>query len=271
LFFGLLISSALLPIFYLYEGFQLSWLTRPAGALNRFKKRRVRAKLKSLYKGRAYSDFAEDEKNLANRLYGRLTDFPVEQRDGKAEFVVDRPTLLGNIIAGYESYPETRYNIDGLTFWSHLLSLAPEAARASYEERVAFGESMVLTSASGALVSIIALCALCGRAIGALGGSALVLLRVSTAARVDWIGLAGGLSVWYVFYRLSLPAHRQVRAAFQALTDLTIPAFFMWLKEVEIPVPTDVAARAREISAYLRLLQDPSVSAQSPASPPSQS
>jgi len=266
LFFGLLVSSALLPVFYVYEGFALRWLTLPAGALNRFMKKHVRDKLRSLYKGRKYAEFSEAEKNLANSLYARLTDLPVELRDGKAEFVVDRPTRLGNIIAGYESYPQTRYDIDGLTFWSHLLFLAPEAARESYEERVAFGESMVLTSASGALVALLALCALCGRAIGALGGSALVVFHVSTPMRIDWIGFGGGLAVWYLFYRLSLPAHREVKSAFQALTDLTIPAFTRWMKKVEIPVPPEVAAKAEEVSAYLRLLKKPPVA--QPQTPP---
>jgi hypothetical protein len=267
LLFGLLISSAMLPIFYLYEGHQSAWLTWPASRFNRWKKQRIRSKLKSLYAGRKYDDFTDFEKTRANRLYARLRDFPVERKNGRPEFVVDRPTRLGNIIASYEHYPRTRYGIDGLTFWSHLLVLAPEPAREGYEEAVAFADSMVLTSASGAMVAVAALCALCSRAVGVLSPSAAALLRVSTPPIVDWLGLAGGLAVWLSFYQLALPAHRKVRRAFQALTDLAVPTFVAWVMSVDIPLRTDVAAKADEVSAYLTVLKEPDAGAMPSSAP----
>src|SRR6476661_9655014 len=116
---GLLVSSAKLPVFYIYEGFRLTWLTTPAKWVNTRRKDGTRKKLAALYKKYGkYEDFPEPAKNKASKLYGFLSNFPVKRnRDGKATYAVDNSTLLGNIIAGYESYPKTRYGIDGLFFW----------------------------------------------------------------------------------------------------------------------------------------------------------
>ncbi len=256
-FLGLLISSSILPIFYVYEGFRFSWLTWPALKLNAHRKKTAREKLNSLYtdaKGndRTYEQFSEKEKNKADRLTGFLKDFPVKLRNGRPTYVVDRPTILGNIIDGYESYPETRYGIDGLFFWFHLLILAPDAARKEYEEKVAFAESLVLTSATGALVAVVALCSLFGRAAGALTGK--VFIHLTPPASFDWWGLAGGLIVWFIFYKLALPAHRQVRSAFQAVTDLAMPRLLRWLKAFNAPAAPGMVATANTVSEYLRFL-----------------
>jgi hypothetical protein len=252
--FGLLVSSAKLTIFYIYEGFRLSRLTAPAKWVNTRRKDRTRKKVAALYKKYGkYEDFPESEKNRASKLYGFLSNFPVKRNlEGKATFAVENSTLLGNIIAGYESYPKTRYGIDSLFFWFHILIFAPEAARKEYEDKVAFAESLVLTSATGAIVAFCALCALFGRAVGAWTGK--YLIHVRQPATTDWLGLVGGLLVCFVFYNLALPAHRRVASSFRAVTDLAMPKLLRWIKTFEAPVPPEITTKADSMVSYLKFL-----------------
>ena len=256
---GLLISSAKLPIFYIYEGFRLTWLTAPAKWVNMRRKDKARKRLAALYeKYGKYEDFPEAYKNKASKLSGFLSNFPVKRNhDGKAMYAVDSSTLLGNIIAGYESYPATRYGIDGLFFWFHILIFAPEAARKEYEEKVSFAESLVLTSATGAIVAFCALCALFGRAVGAWTGK--YLIHVTQPASTDWLGLAGGLIVCFVFYKLALPAHRRVASSFRAVTDLAMPKLLCWVKTFQAPVPLEIITKADSMVKYLKRLSSSKV------------
>lgn len=186
-------------------------------------------------------------------LLADLSDFPVEPANGKGRYVIERPTRLGNIIAGYELYPQTRYGVDSLAFWYHLLILAPESARKAYEEKVAFAEGMVLTSATGALVAAVALCSLLGRVIGKMSGHALINLPLP--ASIDAIGCLGGIAAWFVFYKLSLPAHRQVRSVFQALTDLTMSRLTRYIKSFDITqARSGISEKSEAVKDYLELL-----------------
>ncbi|MBW8878428.1 MAG: hypothetical protein JF614_26005, partial [Acidobacteria bacterium] len=241
-FFGLLVSSATVPIFQVYEGFRLRRLTRCAEWWNRKRLKKLEAAYMAL--NAPGHKLTEEEKNKSSKLFEGLSDYLIVESEGKAEYTVERPTLLGNIMATYELYPKTRYGVNGVAFWNHLLSLAPESARKSFEENVTFADSMVLTSATGALVLLVALCSMLGRLIGTISG--LAIIKVSLPVGVDIGGFLGGVATWFLFYQLSLPAHRKVRYVFQALTDLTMPKFVRYINAFDVKKATGAAAKAEE-------------------------
>jgi hypothetical protein len=251
-FFGLLMSSATLPIYHVYEGLKLSRLTRWAKQRNFERLEKLGKDWVALHTPRGRK-LTEEEQDKEGEIFENLSDFLMVEAEGKRKYIVKRSTLLGNIIASYELYPQTRYGIDGVMFWYHLMTLAPEPARKSFEEGVGFANSMVLTSAAGALVSFIALCSLLGRLIGTIGG--LVLIKVNLPAGIDVVGLLGGVAMWFIFYQLSLPAHRKVRYVFHGLIDLTMPKLARYLNAFDPKKAIDAAKKAREVKKYLLLLK----------------
>lgn len=250
LFLGILISSAMKPIYYIFEGFRLTWVTASARKYNNWKVDKFRKKLASLYSG----GLTTERKEQASRLLGYLSDFPNMRADGRRGYFAERPTRLGNIIASYELYPKTRYGIDGVSFWFHLLYKAPEAARQDYKDKMVFAESLVLASAAGVIVFISASCSLVGQFIGRQFPGA-VIVSVNLPSMLDWIALASGVCIWAVFYMLALSAHREVRDVFWALTDLAISDFMSWAEQVNPPVSERQKKKAKSLSEFLRYLQ----------------
>jgi len=146
IFFGLIVSSSIQWIYYVYEGFRLPQLTALVGCINRRRVAGLQEQLRSSQQGRNFDDLSEDEKDRVTRIYEDISDFPLRRADtGAIEHYAERPTRLGNIVATYELYAETRYGVDGIYYWYHLLNLAPDSARKHFEEQYAFAESLVLT------------------------------------------------------------------------------------------------------------------------------
>jgi hypothetical protein len=254
LLFGLLLSSAAVPIFYLYEGFLLSWLTVPARLWNERRVKKQQEKLEIIYQERDASALSPREIEGASSIEAFLSDFPTVPGDNETYvYKVERPTRLGNIIASYELYPETRYAIDGIFFWSHFLCLAPEVSRDDYKEKSAFAESLLLSSAAGALVAVAASTTLIAFALGSWLPDNMALnspLELSTA----WGLLAFGLTAFGVFYRLSWSAHRSAGRSFRGLVDLAMPAFREWLGKVETPPSPKFISEVGRVYTYLEVL-----------------
>jgi hypothetical protein len=229
---GVLISSATKPIYYVYEGFLLPWLTWPARKWNESRCARLKARLGKLYEtadGSA-SGVRPENQHKAELLYEQLRDYPLIGGADEPKYTVERPTRLGNIIATYELYPQTRYGVDGVTFWFHLLYLAPEDARRDFQDGERFAESCVLGSAAGILLALAGGCLVTGRLLAPhLPQSALI--DVSVATVVGWLQLLTGALIAIFFYSMSLPAHRELGQTFRALTDLAIPGFEKWLSK----------------------------------------
>jgi hypothetical protein len=180
---GLGISSATQWIYYVYEGFRLEWLTALAGRLNRARVSRAQQRTVEIQGDRDFDDLSPSEKAEVTTIYEELGDFPVVRRhDGFMEYCAERPTRLGNIIATYELYADSRYGIDGTSFWHHFLNLASDATRRDFAETYSFAESLVLASFAGALVATLHLFVLIGFAIGRLSNS-LVLFQLSSVQR----------------------------------------------------------------------------------------
>lgn len=240
IFFGLLVSSAIQWIYYVYEGFRLKKLTALAGWIS---DRRV-----ATFMAMRAASSDEDRKVQA---YEYLIDFPLRQRDGSVEHYAERPTRLGNIIATYELYAQSRYNIDGVFYWNHLLNLASDQARKEFKEQYAFAESLVLTSFSGALVAVLHTMVLVGFAIGAWRHDlAVITLRIGPRASVSL--LTFGLVMWLLFYRAALPAHREAGMIFRSIVDAVVPAFVGWAIGVRVPLPQSAVDQISLLTDYLK-------------------
>jgi hypothetical protein len=226
--FGLVISSAIQFIYYIYEGFQFEWLTLPAGVFNRWRLAQQKQRVRDIQGDRDFDDLSESEQLQVTRIYDYLYSFPlVQQTDGSYDYSAERPTKLGNIIALYELYAETRYRIDGVDFWHHFLILAPDGSRKSFEEKYAFAESTVLASFAGALVATIHVFVLIVFAIGRLFGSIAFAPLATRPEESFWL-MVFGAGIWLLFYAASIPAHREAGAVLRAIIDSVFPKFVEW-------------------------------------------
>ena len=247
--FGLILSSATTYIYYIYEGFRLPLLTRAARGWNERRLRRTVDALRELYASRTRDNLGPTERELATELTERLADFPLLETDEGLHPTVERPTLLGNIIATYELYSLTRYKIDGRTYWHQILSCAPESIRKDFDDSMSFAESLLLASAASFLVSIVAVLVLVGLFFGNLSER----LAVATVALSPTAGttlFVAGLLGWWIFYQLAITAHREVASVFRALVDVAMDDFVSWLTRVSLP-STPMAPRAAAVAEYL--------------------
>lgn len=250
--YGFLISTAATPIIYIYEGFRAPWLTRPAKACNSAKLKRFLAELVELYTEK------KEESERAERITSYLADFPYRKRDdGALIFEVERPTRLGNLIAAYELYPKRVYDIDGIFFWRHLNYLAPEAARKDVDGKSTWAESILLSSAAGAGVALVALVFLLARLVGHCA-PAIAFLPSPLSVPAAWWTFAFGAASFGVFYRLSWPAYRDYRDSFRSMVDLAMPSFKEWIEKAPVAPPADLQRRATEVKNYLRELESSS-------------
>lgn len=250
---GLLITASIEPIFRIYEGFLLPWLTLPARLWNEHRVTNSQQRLQKLYGSdpKRWEFAAKDARVIEIEEF--LDDFPVREEGGTYVYEVERTTRLGNIIATYELYPGRRYGVDGVFYWFHLAHLAPEASREDFQENATSAESIVLASAAGGLVALVAGSVLLGYGLGGLCPS-LVLVEAPVSQASAWASLAFGLASCLIFYRMSWAAHRAVGRAFRALVDLAMPEFQAWVDKSPIPPPKTLERRAARMKKYLETL-----------------
>jgi hypothetical protein len=247
IFYGFLISSAAKPIFYLYEGFRAPWLTLPAKRWNSRKLTRLQYELQELFAHNAQNS------ERAERIQSFLSDFPYKMVNGNYVFEAERTTRLGNLIASYELYPKRVHGVDGIYFWNHLTFLAPKESRDDVNEKSSWAESILLSSAAGALVAIVATTILF---LSMLGGWYRTLAW-SLAPESMWVAcwtFLFGATTFGVFYRLSWPAYRDYRDAFRAMVDLAMPEFSEWISKAPVAFPAELSSDAAKVEDYLRTL-----------------
>jgi len=248
IFFGLIASSATQWIYYVYEGFRLQSLTTLARDAN---ERRVRQLDELMNRPQPAGGFSSSQQESRSTAYEALQDFPIRKRgNGTEEHFAERPTRLGNIIAAYELYPETRYGVDGIFYWFHLLNFASDTSRKEFADQCAFAESLVLTSFSGALVAVLHALVLIGFGIG-VWCPRLVFLDLRSGPRTSLSLMAFGIAVWAVFYAMALPAYRDAGKLFRSIVDIAMPPFFEWLQKVNAPANGTTIQNAKKIRDYL--------------------
>lgn len=244
---GLALSSSIQLVYYIYEGFALEPLTRFPRRLNEARVKRLRILTERL---RRKEELTPSERRRRDVAFEKLTDYPVRRRvDGSVEYYAESATRLGNIIATYELYADTRYGIDGTFFWFHLLALAPENLRKEFGDQYAFSESLVLASSAGALVALLHSIILIGIGIGRLCPRIAIEVGFGLSTSVAFIG--SGMFVSLLFYWASLPAHKEAGKIFQSIVDCVMPDFTKWVKEFNAPLRDDEASKLEEVRRYL--------------------
>ena len=255
--FGLALSSGLQWIYYLFEGFRVPQLTKLVQKRNEARLADLTRRLNEIQHEKALEELPAASQNQVYKVYERLLEYPeVLSAEGTPKRIAERPTRLGNIIATYELYPESRYGVDAVHYWYHFLSLAPNDARKEFQDSYAFAESLVLTSFSGLLIAVLQAFVLAGFAVGTLKPAFAVMSLATDPIATSIIGLVG-LLVWWGFYQASLPAHKDAGAIFRSVVDLSMPAFLDWAQKMRSPVLYRDEPWRAHLSGWLKDLKRP--------------
>jgi hypothetical protein len=108
---GLLVTFLDNSIYRILEGYKY-W----PDCLRKLLTKRLNKKIR---KREAASDNCKDPKRK-QVLWEWLALFPLKKKTEKLEMEASLPTLLGNILDSYESYPASRYGLSGIFFWPRI-------------------------------------------------------------------------------------------------------------------------------------------------------
>ena len=122
------------------------------------------------------------------------------------------PTLLGNILAGYESYPLTRYGMDAVFYWHRIWLQLENEKKEGIDSIWCAADGLLSLSAVG----------FCGALFWFLLGVSRFFGILSLLNRPTHPFLGGGLLLvlGYICYRLSLPLARANGEIFKSIFDL---------------------------------------------------
>ncbi|HYK82280.1 MAG TPA: hypothetical protein VEU55_03985 [Gemmatimonadales bacterium] len=255
---GLILAAASRSVYYLFEGFSWPALTE---RLRRRTLRRVQTlatrQAELATKGRGSHGLTRLEHVEAMRIAEKLRDVPVVIGPEGPRYELDRPTVLGNLIASYELYPTSRYGIDGEFYLPHAVNLAPEGVQLDLDQSEAMADGMVL-SCFGMLVAAVAhglvlLGVVVGGVLTRLGLGPLVLGPERAGQSITYAAVASAAAL--LFYRLSLAAHRTYGRKIRTVTDMVAPKLVEMAKG---PLPTSAERHAlQQRREYLETLEPP--------------
>jgi hypothetical protein len=201
---GILIAAVSGEIYKIYEG-RILW---PGFLFDWLRKRQTR-KIKALVKA---ADKNQGKHNRYNEIWNRLRMYPIDE---KGEPTATHPTLLGNVLAGYEDYPFTRHGMDSVFFWPRLWLTIGKEVKEEIDGPWSIADGFLSMSAVSFVGGTIWLMAVAIPNLFQLNfpipfGSFL------GSGSVGLLLLVFG----YCLYRLSLPFHRNNGEVFKALFDL---------------------------------------------------
>ena len=161
-----------------------------------------------------------------DETWAKLRSYPLG--DDAAPYAF-RPTQLGNILSEYEEYPRTRYGMDAVFYWPRLWLALEKEKKQDIDAAWSVADGLMALSAVsivGGTIWLVAglfpplqrAIAACGDLFGVVGRLTVRLpFQSSAVAILAGIGL---ILSGYVWYRLSLPFHRQNGDVFKSLFDL---------------------------------------------------
>lgn len=211
LIMGLMLSLFRNVIYRVYEG-RLLWPTRLHDALTARIEHKVQKRL-------AETKNLKGSSARYRELWYWLRLFPLNE---KGDPIAARPTVLGNILEGYETYPDRRYGMDSIFYWYRLWPTLPEKFTTEVDMASAGADTLMFASTS-ALLSGLAFAILGG--MKALYETVPSFSIVSFTASLPAIGTVFALAIlylilFYVFYRASIPLHRTNGEFYKAAFDL---------------------------------------------------
>jgi hypothetical protein len=206
---GGLVSSLNSEFYKIYEGrtFWPGWLKQWAIAQQQKRVDRLYAKADAT-KG------VKEKEQAYNETWYKLRVYPINT-DGRR--YANYPTLMGNILFGYEDYPKDRYGMDSIFYWPRLWLTISKDNREEISKSWSVADGLLNLSA----VSLIA------GAIWAVETTAYAVgfhtaryVPITNSVKMSYLAVLGWLAVAYFFYRLSLPFHRNNGEVFKSLFDL---------------------------------------------------
>ena len=127
------------------------------------------------------------------------------------------PTLMGNILFGYEDYPKDRYGMDSIFYWPRLWLTISKDNREEISKSWSVADGLLNLSAVSLLAGVIWAVETTAYAVGFHTAR---YIPIANSVRMSYLAVLGWLVVAYFFYRLSLPFHRNNGEVFKSLFDL---------------------------------------------------
>lgn len=204
---GALIAAVSNEIYKIYEG-RIFWPRR----LEKWGVNRQARRIKKLRRLADHA-FSRSDFNRYNELWYRLRSYPIDDNSGEPEAA--RPTMLGNILAGYEQYPDNRYGMDSVFYWPRIWLQVEKEKKEEIDSQWSVADGFLSLSAisvTGGILWIV-------QASLVLSDFLEFAMPLGSA---EWCALAGvgWLILGYGFYRLSLPFHRENGELFKSIFDL---------------------------------------------------
>jgi hypothetical protein len=147
-----------------------------------------------------------------NELWNQLRSYPTNEQ-GNPE--ATHPTELGNLLAAYEAYPDSRYGMDSVFYWTRIWLQIDKDTKAEIDSGWSLADGFLTLSAISAAGGIIWI----GQSILAGFDVGTSMMPFSPATQVFFAGL-GWMAIGYFWYRLSLPFHRENGEVYKAIFDI---------------------------------------------------
>lgn len=209
--FGMFITLFRNVIYRVYEG-RLLWPARLHDALTARMEHKIQKRL-------AESRMLNTSSTRYRELWFWLRLFPLNE---KGDPTAAGPTLIGNILEGYETYPDRRYGMDSIFFWYRLYPTLPEDFMNQADMASAQADTLMFASTSalltGLIFAVLGGLGLLHDAFPSLTIIAFTTLLPSSAAIFTLAVVY--LVLFYVFYRMSIPLHRTNGEFYKAAFDL---------------------------------------------------
>ncbi len=205
---GALIATLNGEIYKIYEG-RTFWPGRLRLWGVRRQQRRV-ARLRSYARYESFSD-----PRLENRRLESWNQLVIYPKDASGEYYADKPTRLGNILVGYEQYPDLVYGMSSIFYFPRIWMRMEKEKKEEIDGTWAIADGFLALSATAAGGGILWILA------GVLGAFDLFWWHIPLSDPGKSIAAGFGLFVLsYFLYRLSLPFHLQNGEIFRAIFDL---------------------------------------------------
>jgi hypothetical protein len=237
---GLLISLLRNIVYRIYEG-RLLWPQRLHRSFTKHIDQRVKKRLKQ-------AGNLDKSSTRYKELWYWLRIFPL---DNNGDPTAKHPTILGNILEGYEEYPFRRYGMDSIFYWYRLWPTLPENFIKSMNQLWAEADCLMYISFSGLAMFLVYTILAIAKWIFHW------MAFLPTQTHFDAIPAVGEPMVWaicclisgYAVYRISFSLHRRNGEYFKAAFDLYRDNIFK-----VTAFSSDEKAKWREIFNYLQYM-----------------
>jgi len=206
--FGILISSLVGELYKVYEGRKLWPL-----AIHEWGRKKQQRRVDRLEEAQKRLDpKREEDKAAYDETWYELRAYPTNAEGAP---IAVRPTIMGNILQGYEDYPGTRYGMDSVFYWPRMWMEMEKGKKEEIDSTWSLADGFLSLSAVG----------YAGGVLWILAGTLayLDILTLPLPWKNSGASVFGGiiaLFLGYFFYRVSLPLHRDNGEAFKAVFDL---------------------------------------------------